>query len=1593
MSIQARLEHARRSLLDLSRRNRLINYRPAARTVIALVNESPAAVYRSLVSEEHVLQFADSAAPAPDGRGGGASPDEAAALFDLPEAEPAGPAPDDEVRLRTPLAGPELQRRLLNLARRAESAIQERGANVLYLAMGLLQWSEPGATEQSLAPLLLVPVELTRRSVHRRHAVRLFDDEVVVNPALSELCRTRFRMELPRFDPECEDPTGHFFRAVERVIAPAPGWTATPAMSLGIFSFAKHLMYLDLDDQRWPAERPISGQTLIRAMLLNEPLETTGAAAPAVDLDQALPPLEAMQVLDADSSQLEAIVAARRGSHLLIEGPPGTGKSQTIANLIAEFMAEGRTVLFVAEKAAALEVVQRRLHQVGLGSFVAELHSRKASKRAFADELARAIRAEHAEAPDSSEEAARLQELRLGLNRYVAALHQPVEPLGRSPYQAIGRCAALAAAPEAGVELGDVTAWDGSRLRGAEEAVSGLAAAAARAGDPARHPWRGVRATDLTLAQRQQVARAVEAVAARLEPVAAAARGLRALLGLEGEGTVAECDQLLAASRAILAAPDLALQQMEDPHWDRMPEDAERLLGLCRRVGGLRDALAARWNPSAEEVDWAPALARAQRRGGSPLRFVAPSWWRDRSAMRSHRRPGPAADRAQVARDLADLVALRAARESIRALSARAAQLFGALWRGDESDWAALERAADALVVIRGLVTGRGADAPRLHQLAPPSRRAGLAAGAAELDQGLGALRRAWNELSAPLRLDPPVFIAGGPESGTFARWTERLGPCRETPEALAEWLALARALEAAESAGLGPFAAWAVRRFTEHGPRTWLDAFRRQFHRLWLDAVVRREPSLRDFHGPEREKEIDRFVALDQRWIELTRRRVAAAVAARSAGRRSALSARSGLGLLQAEIRRKRGHKPIRQLLASPAGSVIQTIKPCFMMSPISVAQFLQPGALEFDVVIFDEASQVTPEDALGAVARGAQLVLVGDERQLPPTDFFAVIGASEEPSDDEEAPPGADLESVLALGQTCLPADCRTMLKWHYRSRHDSLINFSNGEFYDGQLRVFPNPQRGRGELGVSLRLIEGAVYARGRGRFNLAEARAVAEAVVDHARRTPHLSLGVGAFSVAQQQAIEDQIERLRLGLDDASEAFFAAGREEPFFVKNLETIQGDERDVILLSVGYGRDESGRVTMNFGPLNRDGGWRRLNVLVTRARMRCVVFTSITAADIRLEPTTPRGVVALRRYLEYAAGGGAVEAPAAASDSSGRELETAVADALRAAGVPIQTGVGCAGYQIDAAVAGAADPSRFVAGVECDGAAYRACATARDRDRIRPLVLQRLGWRLVRVWAMDWLERPQDTAARLGAAIERARAEAAAEAAPVAPSAPAESAAPVAPEVDVVRPEVAAAEEEQDALPPGMVPYRRYSGASRGDREALLRVGEATVRRLMVEIVAAEWPIHREEAMRVAAAQYGARVAGRVRARLDDALRRAVAEGAIALHGDFAFAASGDAPPVRWRGGPGAVTDADLIAIEELVEAARLVVEHDHGVPAADLAAAVVRALGFRRVGPQLGERAQEAVKQALARGTIGEDPSGLCRTDAPPRDRGTV
>ncbi|HTF57722.1 MAG TPA: DUF3320 domain-containing protein, partial [Planctomycetota bacterium] len=1458
--VGAKLEDWKRRLIDLSRRNRLLHYRLSQVTSVRVVEERPAELFRLAAIQGASLSFLPWV--------------EAAA----PETKVHVPGEAPEARhldraLQTDLGPDRLAENLLAIHRKSVSILEEHGHNTLFLALGFLDWYEESAREDLIhSPLVLVPADLVRTSVRGQFRLRPREDEPMVNPALLQRLRTGFGIELPSLPDDLEgfDPVA-FYAAVAKAIEPLKRAYLMDGVVLGLFSFAKFFMFKDLEVHAEafgarPLVRLLAGDASAADALPRDPVPK------AEELD-ALGPETSYQVLDADSSQQEAIEAVKRGRSLVIEGPPGTGKSQTIANIVAECLVAGKSVLFVSEKMAALRVVQDRLQRAGLGDFGLELHSHKARKGPVLAELARVLDLPRdlSEIPEGLLD--HLARARDRLNSYVRDLGDPVLPLGMAPFEAYGRLAAMESLPELPVFLKGAASWTRPRFEAARDRIRALAEAHRGVHPADRHPWRGCALEVVSYETRLALQAAVGDLLKTLPELERAAADLAGKLETRAPATLEEARDLDDIARLLAESPRPARLLLEGPLWDRPRPDLDVLLAKGAAFSMACGNLRKRYRDELLDADVESMHAWWQEHGSSLSRFLRPSFWKWSGLLKRLRVPGATG---RIAEDIELAAVARRLRSELAAADGSA---FGIRWKGPESDWEDLASVGRWLADFRrharsGLASPKVLAIAEAGAPAPPRIAAPLA-----------EVGRAHLHLAELARVGLPA---------RFEQLRKRVEEMRDAPGRLEEWARWMRARREASESDAGP----AVEALGGVAEEFFEPLFEKQFLRSWLEEVVATKPSLAGFGGSEQDRLVAEFRELDRRTIEANRIRARNALVKRLPDAAWPAGPGSDLGILQREVRKKRGHLPLRKIFAS-VPRALRRLKPCLLMSPLSVAQFLDPSAEPFDVVIFDEASQVAPEDGVGAVARGSQLVIVGDARQLPPTSFFQV-----EPSDDVE--PGGEvegsLESILDEGASVFPD--RRLLRWHYRSRNEELIAFSNRVYYGNRLCTFPSASAGVGARGIEFIHLPAGVYDRGGSGTNRVEAGAVAAAVFDHLKRHPDKSVGVGAFSIRQQQAIEDELEKLRAA-DSSLEDRFDAARDEYCFVKNLETIQGDERDVVFLSVSYGKDATGRMTSNFGPLNLEGGARRLNVLVTRAREKVVVFSSVLPEEIELAESASEGARNLRSYLEYARGGAEKEASKGAAPST--DIERVLHAALAARGLRVSSRVGRSEYRVDLAVE---EGGRYLLGIECDGPPYRSAATARDRDRLREEVLAKLGWRLHRVWSPDLLRQAGREVERILDALERARVGAPEERIEV------KAGVPAAPAVTTGR------------EPGGVRAYRLFPVRRRGLPDDFHAQPVAKLADLAAEIVECEGPVHEEVLARRVADHWGiARMGPRVSEIVEAAVAACERSGDAVRRGPFVWPAGLDDPAVRSREDGGAPREGEHIAPEE-VEAAVLLV-----------------------------------------------------------------
>ena len=1347
MNITDLLDRNRRELLDLSTRNRLLAVPLEARTarLVRVVDELSREVYRILVEEKRSMSFV------PGREGSEEDPPE---LSQPEAADDAGEVArrHRDSRLQTDLSPGGLQARLLDLHRDARTTLEEQGVNILYLAVGHLKWFESEESEVArYAPLVLIPVSLARASAGEKFELRWSAEDLQPNLCLEAKLKADFGLELPTFEAGEDWSPANYFEEIRQAVKQQERWQIQgDTMVLGFFSFAKLLMFRDLDSATWPTPEQLTGHPLLQGLLQDGFPHDNQAVPEGESLDARIPVERLDHVVDADSSQTLAIEAVRAGRSLVIQGPPGTGKSQSITNIITTAVQDGKKVLFVAEKQAALEVVKRRLENAGLGPLCLELHSTKASKKAVLEELGKTLDLGRPKERDLKREFSRLATLRETLNQHCEGLHRPLAGVDTTPFEIMGRLALFGPerTAEAAEMLPEAAKWSAVDRQARRDLVGQIAERWGQFSETARRAWKGCRRESFLNFDLPPIHERIRMLAARLQSLQPAIEVVAGDLGLIIPTDLAWGRAMSDLAKVATQPPDLDAESPVQAVWW---QERERLLELLA-AGQAWQKIWGEVGGWLLEEGWERDLNGAKR----CIERLGSKWWRwfakdYRAALKSVREvlrvnlPGRFEDRVAM---LERLIGAREMREAMRAQAPLGRSALGRQWLEEKTDWEALARKLEWMEELYRL----GAGPEVLQRLAERQCFAALRESSPALEDHLLAVRETMGAVCRDLALDcPESFGVKSVESVPLDAWREKLGWMNESAGELHLWatysrqrqralvLGLKRVLESMENGGMSA------------GVLEVFDAA--CLMSLWRE-VERQRPRIASFDGLEHNGRVREFRELDQARLQLARYQV---LGKHHAGLPSMEGAVGAVGIIRGELERKRGHRAVRRLLKD-AGSAVQAIKPVFMMSPLSVAQFLAPGAVEFDLLVIDEASQVQPVDALGAVARARQLVVVGDSRQLPPSPFFmrmttGVADGAEE-AEEETVAEARDMESILGLcSARGLP---QTMLRWHYRSRHHSLIAVSNHEFYEDRLFIVPSPHSSHAALGLKFRHVADGVFDSGASGTNRPEARAICREIIRHAREAPNLTLGVAAFSVRQQQAILDELELLRREHPEL-ESFFNGHPEEPFFVKNLENIQGDERDIIFISIGYARNADGYMAMRFGPLSVDGGERRLNVLITRARVRCEVFSSITADDIDLSRAGGRGVAALKCFLNYAAGG-RLEIPKGSMGEEQSPLEEGVRRALVGEGHEVHTQVGMAGFFIDLAVVDPAHPGRYLLGIECDGAAYHSSRSARDRDRLRQAVLEAHGWRLHRVWSTDWFARPEHELRRMQAAIVQA-------------------------------------------------------------------------------------------------------------------------------------------------------------------------------------------------------------------------------------------
>lgn len=1079
--------------------------------------------------------------------------------------------------------------------------------------------------------------------------------------------------------------------------------------------------------------------------------EADSEMADAGILDKQLSPADIVLPINADSSQLEAIYEAMHNKTFILHGPPGTGKSQTITNIIANALYKGKRVLFVAEKMAALSVVQTRLSAIGLAPFCLELHSNKTKKTYVISQLRETSEVLKQTPPESfKKEADRLLALRTELNVYVESLHKSY-PFGISLYDAITRYQSIQTEARFEIPRHDLETLDKDTLQSWQDGIETLVRTANACGHPYQHPLTGISIPAYSPSSQEEAARNLNAAIGLLARLQTELTGLNPLFGGLLSGTTRpEISILSVIIDCLLRIPELTSTLLTAPHLNELLDEYRDLVLHGRKRDQYTAEVTRKFNKEVLGIQ-ATALLTAWNQASD--KWLLPRYFGQKKVRKTLAEYSviPLRD-INIQDSLKEIIIVQEEAAYINKYDTNLPSLFGKYAKNGSEDWTVIEQIIAETEQIQTSILNYAKDitkAARIKEELGRQLTEGIRAfkgvhehALTELNQTISALASLEKCLTETLGITTGSLYP--PSADWIDKAIEQLNQWYHNLDKLKDWYQWLLVRQKLNTLHIG----YVAEEYKEKNIPTaevW-DSFNKSFYQSVVQHIIAQEPTLQLFKGKIFNDIIDKYRQLTTEFEKLTKQELCARLASNLPSFTREATQNSEVGILQKNLRNNARGISIRKLF-DQIPTLLSRMCPCMLMSPISVAQYIDPESDQFDLIVFDEASQMPTYEAVGAIARGKNIIIVGDPKQMPPTNFFTTNSVDEDNIEME------DLESIL---DDCLAMSIPSKyLLWHYRSKHESLIAFSNSEYYNNKLLTFPSPDNI--ESKVKLVAIQG-FYDKGKSRQNESEARAVVDEIARRLRdqELRKKSIGVVTFSAVQQTLIEDMLSDLFVYYPDLE--ILALECNEPLFIKNLENVQGDERDVILFSVGYGPDANGRVSMNFGPLNRTGGERRLNVAVSRARYEMTIYSTLRSDMIDLNKTSAVGVAGLKRFLEYAEKGVQINVPKRNLNASNEaSIENLVANKLRTLGYTVHTNIGCSGYKVDIGIIDPRNPSKYKLGILCDGENYKRTKTARDREIVQNSVLKMLGWNICHIWTMDWWENPEEVIATIREALEK--------------------------------------------------------------------------------------------------------------------------------------------------------------------------------------------------------------------------------------------
>jgi len=1386
VEVQRLLEQSRTKLLDLTLRNSLLNYSFKRKSRLIIVDELPNVLFERLLNGRSMklipIPYPDIDDETSDEEGlevdetsgfvnaktyakkiGINVNEEIPAHYDNKSVDTNHKHVDNDIQ--TLHYADDLERLLRRLKSSANTAIQETGSNLLYFAIGFLEWKQNNGSDKIVSsPLILLPVQIERGAPDKSTGVYSYklsytDEDLFSNISLQYKMKEDFGVEIPTFQEFSSETPEEYFSRVDDVCKNRSELLGVSRkFALDFFHFSKLLMYLDLDPKNWSDENSILNNPILSEISGNT---TQGTSQSNLSEHKPEKTENMGLVMDADSSQRDAIEQVMQGHNLIIEGPPGTGKSQTIANLIAVALSEGKSVLFIAEKLVALEVVKKRLDAVGLGDFILELHSHKSNKLNFYTSLKHRVDLEavvpSGELQNNINE---IEKIKANVRSYLNILHTKNKELGLTPYKVFGEV--LNRYKDAYSELAyedHFLQLSSAKMQEVSLDLEALMSIIKEDANILNSKWNG-------FISNNAISLDVDSIVKLFEELQDEYKNLNNIF--ENDENTSE----LLRTGNHLAAIDNAI---EDGLFKDIPsiEDYKLIDSFkeekIRKILNLNNKLLEGYDvfkqldfgafDSLEEIE---NLARTLR-GFKDIGFFG-KWFN--SEYKQARRKffmiclnDSKMDALSMSKKLEEYKeSVNQYISDLRAFYLECGKQFSkdlGINYVDFADFKALPNSLDLLKKVSTLektvdwkysLKRYGIDELTILKIMSENQSEFIESIYnlhANSKKPLENVKLLMQDIEHYGAIDSSVFFGQKEE---FKDLIQLLSDKIAESDKLGLWIDVSRLLEKLYSKGFKSIITYVQ----EHNIVEQLkDIIEYGFYREWAHKLLRENELLAMFNRNTYETYLKNFRALDAKLGSLYAKEHTLSLSKKQTvdGINGRVSEMTEMRLIRNEIGKQKRHIPIRQTLKRAPKS-IRSLKPCFMMSPLSVAQFIDPDQEQFDLMIMDEASQIFPEDSLGAIARAKQVVVVGDPNQLPPTNFFRGTQATTEEEDETVA---TTSESILDMMLRVYPNVKR--LKWHYRSQHESLISFSNRHFYDSELMIFPSPNNGVSHVGIKRKFVANGYY---KEQQNINEALSVVNDICSFLQEHDNDSLGVVSMNKKQSELIDRLLEEktkedqnIRLLVDKAVQ-------DNRFFIKNLENVQGDEADTLFIATTYGPDpEAKKVYQRFGPINGEFGWRRINVLITRARKKVVVYTSLHSHNIKASNGN-RGRTAFKNYLEYIESG---QNDVLDNGSNDNELtssfEESVVKYINSLGFVAKAQVGVAGFFIDIGVK-VEGSYNYILGIECDGNTYHSNKSARDRDRIRQDILESMGWDIYRIWSTDWFKHQDEEKQRLKVKLE---------------------------------------------------------------------------------------------------------------------------------------------------------------------------------------------------------------------------------------------